>query len=267
MKLCVLSGCGPTAVYMIERLRERFELDVLRVVWSSPKKHRAQIASRLARLTPAKALARARGHLTDWQLTRLDRQVSEVLFDAPQPPSVSEFAQISSRQINGEETESRLRALAPDVLLVHGAPILRANIFSIAGAAVNVHYGIAPHYRGTNANFWPLFFRDFDNIGVTVHYIDEALDGGKLLALGYPALEPGDSEASIKAKCAVLATDLVVRFLEKTGGNAEGQQQEALGRLFRSRDRTPLHQLRLAFRHQIPGRRIPHRFERRTEFF
>lgn len=272
VKLCVLSKCGPTGVHMIEELERRVGIDhVIRVAWSSrsaPPTSRPSLLTRARKLTPAKVASRLDGYITHWQMPRFDRRVSKVLFGSPEPPAVRVDSEVFSHEINSEATAERIRALAPDLLLVNGAPILRPNIFTIPRlGTVNVHFGIAPAYRGTNANFWPLYFRDFDNVGVTVHYIDETVDGGKLLALGYPELSPDDSEANIKAKCAVLATELVTSFLEKTRGEAPGKSQESVGRLFRNRDRTVWLQLRLALRHRVPGRQIPRRPERRVEFF
>jgi hypothetical protein len=59
-----------------------------------------------------------------------------------------------------------MRALKPAVVVVFGAPILRAGVLSLGShATVNVHLGIPPKYRGNNTIFWALKQRDFDHVG------------------------------------------------------------------------------------------------------
>ena len=44
---------------------------------------------------------------------------------------------------------------------------------------INVHRGIINKYRGLDSDLWAIYHKDLDNIGVTIHKVDENLDTGK----------------------------------------------------------------------------------------
>ena len=172
-------------------------------------------------------------------------------------------------QVNEAIVARRIQEMAPDVLLVSGAPILRRSIWTIPRiAAINVHFGIAPQYRGENTLFWALYYGDFDKIGVTVHVIDDGVDSGPILARGYPDLEPTDTEGSLWVKCARLAPVLVTDVLKRasTDDALVGHRQQEPGRQFRARERTVWKDLHAGFQRAILVRRPPRRDARLERF-
>lgn len=71
----------------------------------------------------------------------------------------------------------------PRLLVVSGAPILKAPILSVATqGTVNMHSSVLPRYRGTSAEFWQVHNRDLKDLGISFHYVDEAVDTGALIA-------------------------------------------------------------------------------------
>ncbi len=91
-----------------------------------------------------------------------------------------------------------LKSLNPDVLVLHQAPILPRDIFSIPRlGTLNIHPSLLPKYRGSNPYFWMYMNMDM-TAGVTLHYIDDNIDTGDIVAqrqyeieLGTPASEVG----------------------------------------------------------------------------
>ena len=58
------------------------------------------------------------------------------------------------REINRSEGVRLFEELRPDLLIVCGAPILKSQVFSIPTiGAVNLHFGVAPKYRGAEHAF------------------------------------------------------------------------------------------------------------------
>ena len=49
---------------------------------------------------------------------------------------------------NHESVQKGLAALKPDLLLIHGGPIIKQPILATAGTALNLHWGLSPYYRG-----------------------------------------------------------------------------------------------------------------------
>jgi methionyl-tRNA formyltransferase len=63
----------------------------------------------------------------------------------------------------------------------HFQRILPAQLFNRARiGGVNLHPSLLPKYRGMSPQHWPIVLGDA-NTGVTVHYIDEGVDTGRIL--------------------------------------------------------------------------------------
>jgi hypothetical protein len=77
----------------------------------------------------------------------------------------------------------RLRALAPDVLVSIGVPtILPPRILAVPRlAAINVHNGALPKYRGHFATFWEVRNGE-GNGGVSIHVLEKQVDSGAVVA-------------------------------------------------------------------------------------
>src|SRR5690606_39985882 len=107
-------------------------------------------------------------------------------------------------------------------------------------------------------------FRDYDHVGVTLHQLTRGLDAGPVIGHGYPALGPGDGEGRVIGKCARVATELVLDYLEALReGRAVGMPQPHAGRLYRKRDRTGLHDVWLWVERALGLSEVPLRPPRR----
>jgi methionyl-tRNA formyltransferase len=105
-----------------------------------------------------------------------------------------------------------------------------------------------------------LYREDYSNVGVTLHFADQGVDTGNIVAQGFPQLGPTDTEATIQAECAKLASDLLTEFLHALAHEPiEGIAQTDRGHLYRFRDRTVRqdvhHMWRRAVLHRRPARR------------
>ena len=209
--------------------------------------------------------------------TRLDRIARGALevfqprsvLDPPAAPAVEDLPfdclPVPADQLNSPSMVATLASLAPDTIVTHEAPVLTPRVFNTAQvAALNVHYGISPEYRGEHTLFWALYHREFDKVGVTIHELDPGIDTGKVLAYGYPRLEPDDTEASIATRCTNLAPELTAEVLERLKNKPRiSERQQRPGRLYRYADRTVVHELRYAIRRNLLGERLPKQEERR----
>ena len=205
----------------------------------------------------------------DRHMKRLDEQITSLCFassvilslDAPR-------SLVPSRELNSDATAAIIRAAEPDVMITSTCPILKRKIFDIPRfGTINIHWGIAPLYRGTDTLFWPLYYGDFENIGVTIHRIDDGIDTGPILAQGFPELQPDDTEATLFAKCATLAAELLETVLMQieTAPTGSSLSTTTHGRLFRERDRTVWHEIVYCARRKMRRRYTPPNRERRTK--
>jgi methionyl-tRNA formyltransferase len=90
---------------------------------------------------------------------------------------------------------------------------------------INAHYGLLPAYRGMNVTEWSV--SRGDPVGVTVHFVDEGVDTGPILAREEIAIDPGDTLATLRRKHQDIAARLLVRTtLELRDGTARAAAQE-----------------------------------------
>ncbi len=86
-------------------------------------------------------------------------------------------------------------ALTSDVYVVFGASYIKGWLieFLIEKAALNIHMGLSPYYRGSSCNFWALYDENPAYVGATIHMLGKGLDSGDMLFHCVPKALPGDS--------------------------------------------------------------------------
>ncbi len=84
--------------------------------------------------------------------------------------------------VNSLETIKIIKKINPDLILVNGTRIISEKVLNCVSARfINMHMGITPLYRGLHGGYWALANLDKVRCGVTIHYIDEGIDTGKIL--------------------------------------------------------------------------------------
>lgn len=116
--------------------------------------------------------------------------------------------------INDPAVQALLEREKPDLLLDHGTSIVKDHIIATAPLALNLHWGLSPYYRGTHCTEWALINWDPRNIGVTVHRLTKAIDGGDVLGQKRIAVEPGDSVDALNLKLTVAGTQIIIEALD-----------------------------------------------------
>ncbi len=126
-----------------------------------------------------------------------------------------------------------LKSLNPDVLILHQAPILPRDIFSIPRlGTLNIHPSLLPKYRGSNPYFWMYVNMDM-TAGITLHYIDDNIDTGDIVIQRQYEIKPGTPAIEVDKKItldyAIPALVDSLKQLEETGNlNVIPQSPEKL---------------------------------------
>jgi folate-dependent phosphoribosylglycinamide formyltransferase PurN len=176
-------------------LRSRFE--IRRVLLEEPLPRRRFLRRRLDRLGPRVVAGQLLFRLLVVPiLERSSRaRLAEIkhcwnLDDAPLDPSV--VTRVPS--VNSEETRDLLRRFAPDIAVVNGTRLVsRETLSAIPAVFINLHAGITPRYRGVHGAYWALREGDRERCGVTVHEVNDELDGGPILAQARIEPTPADT--------------------------------------------------------------------------
>jgi hypothetical protein len=132
--------------------------------------------------------------------------------------------------INSDSSYSRIQEIAPDIIAVYGTAIVRDRILNLASSiAFNLHTGISPYYRGAGCSFWPIYNRELDYLGATVHECTSRVDGGKIYGIEKAALQMDDTLESIFPRCVVAGASLyakVIREWLQNPTNDRGKPQD-----------------------------------------
>jgi len=128
-----------------------------------------------------------------------------------------------------ESLRKKFSELKPDLLVVASFPFLMPeDILNLPKfGAINVHAGELPKYRGYHPINWAII-KDESCLGVTVHYIDEGMDSGNIIAQDTVNLTNRDDVNSMRRKLTDLGAKLVVRAvnkIDKSKGNFRGIEQ------------------------------------------
>ncbi len=118
------------------------------------------------------------------------------------------------RKINDPLFLNQIRGLKLDLIVsVSYRQILKREILGIPRAgAVNLHPSYLPKYRGKNPLNWVLINGEKET-GVTVHYINEGIDTGGILARKKIKISQSDTADSLQKKFVQAAPGLIERAI------------------------------------------------------
>lgn len=150
-------------------------------------------------------------------------------------------------RLRDPETARRLRALGAEVAVsaLFGYVLHPELLSAFDKGAVNIHPGLLPYGRGAHPNVWSIVERT--PAGVTVHYMDEGVDTGDIIAQREVAVEPSDTAERLYRK---LERAAVALFAEqwpaiRDGAAPRAPQPRNGGSTHRARDLARLDEIDL----------------------
>lgn len=116
------------------------------------------------------------------------------------------------QRISDSEVISVLAAYQPDIICVScfSQRIPRAILDLPRLGCLNVHPSLLPANRGPVPLFWT-FREGYEQTGVTIHLMDEAMDSGAILAQEPIKVPDGISYAQLESQCALRGGELLAR--------------------------------------------------------
>lgn len=165
-----------------------------------------------------------------FRMEELYREMGALGAAHPAPPVAPSLPRRSFTTLNGADAQTAIRTLTPDLMIVHGTGILKAETFGLAPLTVNLHCGVLPEYRGHDSTFWALHAGDVDQVGASLHVIDAGVDTGKLIAVARVPCTPGESDLRAWMSAFSAGVDLAVELVEALRNGLPVQFQPPLGR-------------------------------------
>ena len=157
----------------------------------------------------------------------------ELLAEADLPPSRI----VEGDRLNEAETIARISAFAPDIgVSILFDYILRAKLLALfPDGVVNLHPSLLPYNRGQYPNVWSIIERT--PAGVTLHYIDEGIDTGDIIAQREIAIEPIDTGKTLYRKLEETGLELFREYWPKIAtGKSSRTKQPLVGTYHRKSD-------------------------------
>ena len=126
-----------------------------------------------------------------------------------------------------EPFAEELRRLAPDVILVWSySMILPPAVISVPRlGCVNLHGGLLPEYRGGHVMQWAIVNGEAET-GMTLHYIDEDIDTGSIIAVERFPIEWEDDAATIRQKLKAAGMRLIREWWPKIASNTAPRAEQ-----------------------------------------
>ena len=136
--------------------------------------------------------------------------------------------------IHAENVLQDIRRVVPDLGLIYGGPILRAELLSIPRlGTLGIHHGKLPDYRGVKTTFWAMFNGE-ESAAVTIQRANAGIDTGELVrqaevSVARKSLRKVERELNRRGLEIYLEAVLAVRR-----GTAQLVPQDRKGKLYRN---------------------------------
>jgi methionyl-tRNA formyltransferase len=105
-----------------------------------------------------------------------------------------------------------VKKLRPDVIVLRGCGIIKKPILEVpTKGTINPHYAVLPTFRGMDVTEWAALLGA--PVAVSVHFVDEGVDTGAVLAERRIAVERGDTLGALRDKSAAAAVDLLTEVV------------------------------------------------------
>lgn len=235
----VLCGCSPRHLYVANALCEATE--VLAIV--------QETGSELNMRKLLRTMRPDNFYRKSWRWLRDRRRYygnpEARYFFADEAPKLDQPELVNEvPHINHPDVVQLANELKPDLIAVFGTSLIRGELLQQDRLGiVNLHGGLSPEYRGADCTFWALYNKEPEKVGCTLHFIDQGIDTGRLIAHVSPEVRPDDNELllfwrSVKESASVYA-ELMQRLAY---GESPGVPQHDKGCLYQVKQRGLSHE-------------------------
>jgi methionyl-tRNA formyltransferase len=172
------------------------------------------------------------GHGIPLVITQPDRPAGRGMKVTPPPLKVTAqelgLPVYQPERIRDAEAVERIRALAPDLLVVvaYGQIIPRSVLSVPRLGAINVHASLLPRWRGAAPIARAILAGDRET-GVSIMEMDEQLDHGPILSMRSIPIGEGEGAVELTSRLAELGADALVLTLENVESIVPAEQDHS----------------------------------------
>ncbi|HOO78418.1 MAG TPA: formyltransferase family protein [bacterium] len=108
-----------------------------------------------------------------------------------------------------------IEEFGPDLIILFGArPLTGKFLERVPCPVINHHGAILPFFRGLDPEYWLPFYKKFEYLGCSIHYVTAHLDEGRILLTRRLAPEPGARVFQLRGMRTRLHVEMIVDLLK-----------------------------------------------------
>ena len=136
-------------------------------------------------------------------------------------------------KINDTDVARSMREDGIEVLVCNNFKkiVKRETLNAARFGGINLHSSLLPNYRGRAPISWALI-RGEKETGITIHYIDETVDGGNIILQEVIPIRDDDDYRSLLDRNIELEPELVLNALDLVESGFRGTRQDPHGEIF-----------------------------------
>lgn len=137
---------------------------------------------------------------------------------------INNFPVLHTHNVNSKEVQSLIKDLLPDLIMVSGTSLLKAEILTIQPpkGIINLHTGLSPYVKGgPNCTNWCIANNTMHLVGNTIMWIDKGIDSGNIITTETTPLSGNETLYDLHIKVMEHAHDLYIRALFTIKNNFE----------------------------------------------
>ena len=117
-------------------------------------------------------------------------------------------------KINSLKIYNLIDKFNPDLIILCATSIIKSRILNrFQNKIINFHAGLTQYYRGAGCNVWAIYYKEFEKIGITIHYVNRDLDDGGIIIQSRPKINFKDNSHTIGIKSYNLGYSLILKCL------------------------------------------------------
>ena len=135
------------------------------------------------------------------------------------------------KDINSPKSVKLISSLCPNFTVYSGVGILKKAIIQASNRVLNIHCGPLPFIRGMNAVEWSLFLGLMPE-KLLLHYIDEGIDTGRIIASRKLMVTKEDSLDRLRGVAKITGLQLLLDVLNDTKNSKVKENASNLGKQY-----------------------------------
>jgi folate-dependent phosphoribosylglycinamide formyltransferase PurN len=138
---------------------------------------------------------------------------------------------ITTNDVNAYECVETIKAACPDLIVsVSMNQVIKKEILELpVNRSINVHCAPLPKYGGMSPYIWGLANKE-NYSAATIHYMDEGLDTGDIIAQEKISVLAGDSAFCLFHRCCSKASELLMETIKKIDNGSVNSYSQDLSK-------------------------------------